>query len=860
MKPTVPDDGAIQQQIGSAYDVVKSVADNLPAIIAVTSAVEEAQQVIEDITEQVQLATTAANNASAVVGQIDTLKNQAIAAKDLAEDYRDESEVAKNIVVGIETTLTPRLNTFNTNYPVFVTNYADFSVKYGAVVTMHDDVDADRIAAENARNKAEKWASEAVDVLVETGKFSAIHWATKASGFRDAASAFATTAGTHATNAGNSASTASTAANTATTRASEAASDRTLAQTAASSANTSANNASTSATTASTAATTATTKATEASTSATNAASSATSASNSATTATNAATTATNQATSATNSATTATTQAGIATTKASEAATSASQALTHRNDTSGFRDLTFTYMGRAEQAALDAEAAAGGDFVPSSRTVNNKSLNTNIVLNAVDVGARADTWLPTFAQITSIPAVLTNIGSLVTSADTIMYFTAANTPATSAITAFARSILDDTDAATVRSTLGLGSAATQASTAFQAADADLTAIAGLTGATGFLRKTALDTWTLDTSTYLTGNQTITFTGEVTGTGTTSIPLSLANSGVTAGTYRSVTVTAKGIVTGGTNPTTLAGYGITDAHPLTSSLTTFNTNVAAAGSGIFKKTAANTWSFATLVSGDIPNLDTGKITTGTLSVARGGTGKNTLTGIVFGNGTSAFTTATAAQIVAAINGTPVANATAAVTATRLATAVNINGIPFDGSAAITIPAPGSVATADALTTARAITVTGDADWTVTFKGDLAVSAPLTLKNVVTAGTGTKITYNAKGLVTGSEALVEADIPNLSWSKITSGVPSFALTSDVRFTDAREWTAATVTQAVAEAGTDTTRTAWTAERVKQAITAQAAPKVSTDSRLTALENAPDASGTAKKALALAIMGL
>ena len=36
-------------------------------------------------------------------------------------------------------------------------------------------------------------------------------------------------------------------------------------------------------------------------------------------------------------------------------------------------------------------------------------------------------------------------------------------------------------------------------------------------------------------------------------------------SGVTAGTYKSVTVDANGHVTGGTNPTTLAGYGITDA-------------------------------------------------------------------------------------------------------------------------------------------------------------------------------------------------------------------------------------------------------------------------------------------------------
>ena len=42
----------------------------------------------------------------------------------------------------------------------------------------------------------------------------------------------------------------------------------------------------------------------------------------------------------------------------------------------------------------------------------------------------------------------------------------------------------------------------------------------------------------------------------------------LANSGVTAGTYKSVTVDAKGRVTGGTNPTTLSGYGITDAAAL----------------------------------------------------------------------------------------------------------------------------------------------------------------------------------------------------------------------------------------------------------------------------------------------------
>lgn len=45
-------------------------------------------------------------------------------------------------------------------------------------------------------------------------------------------------------------------------------------------------------------------------------------------------------------------------------------------------------------------------------------------------------------------------------------------------------------------------------------------------------------------------------------------------SGVTAGTYRSVTVNAQGHVTGGSNPTTLAGYGITDAVNVADVMTT----------------------------------------------------------------------------------------------------------------------------------------------------------------------------------------------------------------------------------------------------------------------------------------------
>jgi len=47
--------------------------------------------------------------------------------------------------------------------------------------------------------------------------------------------------------------------------------------------------------------------------------------------------------------------------------------------------------------------------------------------------------------------------------------------------------------------------------------------------------------------------------------------------------------------------------------------------------------------FRGLVSDDIPSLDASKITSGTLEVARGGTGAVTLTGVIIGNGTSPFT-------------------------------------------------------------------------------------------------------------------------------------------------------------------------------------------------------------------------
>jgi hypothetical protein len=59
--------------------------------------------------------------------------------------------------------------------------------------------------------------------------------------------------------------------------------------------------------------------------------------------------------------------------------------------------------------------------------------------------------------------------------------------------------------------------------------------------------------------------------------------IDLATTGVIADTYKSVTVDAYGRVTGGTNPTTLAGFGIGDAYTQTQTNTLLNAKLSLAG-------------------------------------------------------------------------------------------------------------------------------------------------------------------------------------------------------------------------------------------------------------------------------------
>ena len=285
----------------------------------------------------------------------------------------------------------------------------------------------------------------------------------------------------------------------------------------------------------------------------------------------------------------------------------------------------------------------------------------------------------------------------------------------------------------------------------------------------------------------LTGDATASFTG-VDGSANVSTAITLANSGVTAGTYGSttaipvITVDAKGRVTVASTAsvaTTLniAGSTGTDAVNLLTDTLTF-----AGGTGITTTVTDNQVSFAigqavgttdnvtfnnVTVNGTLSSDD---ITAASISVA----GNATITGNLTVQGTTTTVNSTAVSITdinltlakdaanaAAAEGAglTVAGANATLTYTSANDRWNFNKDLV--VAQVFAALKGNADTATKWATARDLSLTGDATATLTsVDGTANVSAALTLatvnSNVGSFGTSTSvpaITVNAKGLIT-----------------------------------------------------------------------------------------------------------
>jgi hypothetical protein len=89
---------------------------------------------------------------------------------------------------------------------------------------------------------------------------------------------------------------------------------------------------------------------------------------------------------------------------------------------------------------------------------------------------------------------------------------------------------------------------------------------------------------------------------------------------------------------------------------------------------------------------------------------------------------------------------------------------------------------GNADTSTKLATARNISATGDATWTVSFDGSANATAAITLANSgVTAGTFSKLTVDAKGRVTSATNITSSDITSTlgytPWHSGNDGVGS-----------------------------------------------------------------------------------
>ncbi len=128
--------------------------------------------------------------------------------------------------------------------------------------------------------------------------------------------------------------------------------------------------------------------------------------------------------------------------------------------------------------------------------------------------------------------------------------------------------------------------------------------------------------------------------------------IDLATSGVTAATYRSVTTDAYGRITGGTNPTTVSGYGLTDVFTKTEINTSLATKLNLTGG---------------TMSGAIA-MGTNKITGAGDPTAAQDVATKAYTDSILGSATSAATSAAAASTSASNAATSESNASSSATA------------------------------------------------------------------------------------------------------------------------------------------------------------------------------------------------
>lgn len=134
--------------------------------------------------------------------------------------------------------------------------------------------------------------------------------------------------------------------------------------------------------------------------------------------------------------------------------------------------DATLTALAGVSTAADKLIYATGSD---TFTTTDLSSFARSVLDDADATTARATLGLTIGTHVQAYDAELAAIAGLTSAADSLPYFSGAGTASTTTLTAFIRTLLDDVDASTARSTLGVSIGSN-----VQAWDADLDSIAAL--------------------------------------------------------------------------------------------------------------------------------------------------------------------------------------------------------------------------------------------------------------------------------------------------------------------------------------------------------------------------------------------